>query len=95
MSLCLWPSRTGVLWPSSGDLSESELLVRSLRGLDSCLSFMGVLLRFCRGVCPPSSLMGTENAHRGLDTWETLNLNCGPLLHEIPSLSCLFKIKAK
>ena len=49
---------TGVLCPSSGDLSESELLVRSLRGLDSWRSFMGVLTRFCRGVRLPSSLEG-------------------------------------
>lgn len=52
--------RTGVLCPSSGDLSESELLVRSLRGLDSCLSFIGVLMRFCLGVWPPSNLVGKK-----------------------------------
>lgn len=51
-----------MLWPSSGDLSESELLVRSLRGLESCLSFMGVLTRFCLGVWPPSSLQGEKGA---------------------------------
>lgn len=55
---------TGVLWPSSGDLSESELLVLSLRGLDSCLSFMGVLTRFCLGVWPPSNL---ENERKRKD----------------------------
>lgn len=56
---------TGVLWPSSGDRSESELLVRSLRGLDSCLSFMGVLMRFCRGVWPPSNLAGGRKQDEG------------------------------
>lgn len=40
---------------SSGERSLSELFVRSLRGLDSCLSFMGVP-RLCLGVWPPSSL---------------------------------------
>lgn len=60
---------TGVLWPSSGDLSESELLVLSLRGLDSCLSFMGVLTRFCLGVWPPSNL---ENERKRKDKKKTI-----------------------
>lgn len=47
---------TWVLWPRSGDRSLSELLVLSLRGLESCRSFRGVL-RFCRGVCTPSTLL--------------------------------------
>lgn len=50
---------------SSGERSESELLARSLRGLDSCLSFMGVLpLRFCRGVWPPSNLREEEEEEK-------------------------------
>lgn len=47
---------TCVLWPRSGERSLSELLVLSLRGLESCRSFRGVLL-FCRGVCVPSTLL--------------------------------------
>lgn len=47
---------TCVLWPKSGERSLSELLVLSLRGLESCRSFRGVLL-FCRGVCTPSTLL--------------------------------------
>lgn len=50
------PKITCVLWPKSGDRSLSELLVLSLRGLESCRSFRGVLL-FCRGVCVPSTLL--------------------------------------
>lgn len=61
---------TGVLWPSSGDLSESELLVLSLRGLDSCLSFMGVLTRFCLGVWPPSNLENERKRQKGKKTIE-------------------------
>lgn len=47
---------TCVLWPRSGERSLSELLVLSLKGLESCRSFRGVL-RFCRGVCTPSILL--------------------------------------
>lgn len=50
-----------MLWPRSGDRSLSELLVLSLRGLESCRSFRGVLL-FCRGVSTPSILLP--------ETWE-------------------------
>lgn len=50
------PKITCVLWPRSGERSLSELLVLSLKGLESCRSFRGVLL-FCRGVCVPSTLL--------------------------------------
>lgn len=50
------PKITCVLCPRSGERSLSELLVLSLRGLESCRSFRGVLL-FCRGVCVPSTLL--------------------------------------
>lgn len=43
--------------PSSGERSLSELLVRSLMGLESWRSLVGVLRR-SRGVWPPSSLRG-------------------------------------
>lgn len=67
-------SLTGVLCPSSGDLSESELLARSLRGLDSCRSFMGVLpLRFCLGVWPPS-ILNQQTNHIQADLYITTKL---------------------
>lgn len=57
------PKITCVLWPRSGERSLSELLVLSLRGLESCRSFRGVLL-FCRGVCVPSTLLMIDSKNK-------------------------------